>query len=236
MELPSSGFDHQWVGEPAGLLNMWRPAQGLPAGLMISPFAEEQGRCRRLQYDLSANMAAHGVNLVWLDLPGTGDSPLDETEITAAFWLACVRDALTFLAQSGHKLLWLGGLRLGAAVALHAARTMADVPQLIMLEPISGSYALRGVLRARLGQGEKGSDDLISQLKAGATVEAAGYPLNAATKSTLDHFTLDDSQTIEQRIIRSGIAEIPPWLQIEPTPAPALATDLVQQMAEGLRP
>jgi alpha-beta hydrolase superfamily lysophospholipase len=233
-DLLQSGFDHVWVGEPAGLLNLWRPARHLPVGLMISPFAEEQSRCRRLQYDVSDAMAKQGVHICWLDLPGTGDSPLAETEISAAFWLACVHDALTWHAQSGQAVQILGGLRLGGAVAHHAALPMTPAPKLVVLEPISGSYALRALLRSRAAQGDKSADELTRMIAAGATIEAAGYPLNAASKATLDHFTLPDSPAANQTIIRARLPDMPPWLQVEPTPAPKLTADLSQQLTEAM--
>jgi pimeloyl-ACP methyl ester carboxylesterase len=226
-----SGFDHSWVSSPAGLLNLWRPAGNLPIGLMISPFAEEQGRCRRLQYDISDAMADHGLHICWLDLPGTGDSPMAETDITAAAWLECVQAALAWLTQSRQTPVLLGGLRLGGAVALHTAQTLPANIKLVMIEPISGSYALRTLLRARAAQGDKSAEDLTRMMAAGDTIEAAGYPLNASCKATLEHFTLPDAPTDRHSIIRASEPGIPPWLQIEPKPANHLVTDIAQQLA-----
>jgi pimeloyl-ACP methyl ester carboxylesterase len=147
----TSAFVHHWVGDPAGLISQWQPAAALPIILLLSPFAEEQSRCRRLQYGISAALAQLGLQGCWLDLPGTGDSPVDETEITAPMWLAAISAAIDWCNADGRRLALLGGLRLGAAVAIgwrlaHPAATVT----VVAIEPVSGAATLRGLLRTHM--------------------------------------------------------------------------------------
>jgi esterase/lipase len=229
-----AGFEHHWVGSPAGLLSAWRSAKQLPACLMISPFAEEQSRCRRLQFDISANLAAQGLNSCWLDLPGTGDSPVDETDISAEMWLACVTAAAQWCNAESRTLVMAGGLRLGGAVAIRWRQTQSLLPLIFAVEPISGSYALRALLRSRIAQDGTSSEQLLLRLQADQTIEAAGYPLSLATKKTLDQFPMAETATPDVTVIRSTLSDMPPWLQMESQPAPELASHLARQIASLL--
>jgi hypothetical protein len=224
--LGQAGFVHHWVGDPAGLISAWAPAMQLPTCLMVTPFAEEQGRCRRLQYEMSAALAAHGLNGCWLDLPGTGDSPVDETAITAAMWLDSISAALDHVSAP----VMIGGLRLGGAVALHWGQNHAPKMPVVAIEPISGRYALRTLLRSRTAQAGLSTEQLLHCLAEGETIEVAGYPLNQATKTALDQFSMAHSDGANIGIIRSALADMPPWLQMEPLPADALAQHLAEQI------
>jgi hypothetical protein len=226
-----AGFEHHWLGSPAGLLSSWRSATQLPVCLMISPFAEEQSRCRRLQFDISANLAAQGLNGCWLDLPGTGDSPLDETAISADIWLESVTAAARWCSNDGRHLRMVGGLRLGAAVAICWQQTQSQPRIVAAIEPISGSSALRALLRSRMAQDGTSIEQLFQRLQGDELIEAAGYPLNFATKNTLDHFPVAESHADGVRVIRSMLADMPPWLQMEAQPAKPLASDLAGQIA-----
>jgi esterase/lipase len=232
--LPAAGFDHHWVGEPAGLLGHWNMGAAYPNCLLISPFAEEQGRCRRLQYDISANLADHGLGSCWLDLPGTGDSPVDETQITAHMWLLAISAAVSWLKSGDHTLSFVGGLRLGGAVAISWAQ-MQPPPlyAIAAIEPISGSYALRALLRSRIvQQNSKNTEQLLLDMQAGTVLNVAGYPLAHATRLALEHFTMAEPPTASTHIIRSVLPDMPPWLQAEPLAAPALAADIAAQLLQ----
>ncbi len=224
------GFQHHWVGDPAGLLSRWEPANGLPLCLMLSPFAEEQSRCRRLQYDMSAWLGARGLNCCWLDLPGTGDSLMDETLISANIWMAAIHAASAWCNSPGRSLALVGGLRLGGAVAISWLQTQSQRHPIVAIEPISGTYALRALLRSRMAQDGKTAEQLMQRLADGEEIEAAGYPLSQSTRLTLEQFPMDAAPAADVKVIRSSLSDMPPWLQIEPQPAPALADHLAAQI------
>jgi pimeloyl-ACP methyl ester carboxylesterase len=228
----TSAFAHHWVGDPAGLISCWQPAAKLPIVLLLSPFAEEQSRCRRLQYGISVALAELGLQGCWLDLPGTGDSPVDETEITAAMWLAAVTAATNWCNADGNKLALLGGLRLGGAVAIgwRLAHGAATVP-IAAIEPVGGSAALRGLLRTHMVQDGQTSEQLLQKMAAGETIDAAGYPLNPHSKTTLEQFIIPELLPKDVTVIRPALPDLPPWFQVEPKAAEALAQHLAGQLA-----
>ncbi len=228
----TTAFAHHWVGDPAGLVSCWQPAAALPIILLLSPFAEEQGRCRRLQYNMSAALAAHGVQACWLDLPGTGDSPVDETEITAPMWLAAISAAVDWCSSDGRQLVLLGGLRLGGAVAINwrLAQHAATTP-VAAIEPVSGPAALRTLLRTHMVQDGQTSETLLQKMAAGATIDAAGYPLNHNSTTALEQFVLPKHLPKDVTVIRSALPDLPPWLQVEPSATEALAQHLADQLA-----
>jgi pimeloyl-ACP methyl ester carboxylesterase len=227
------GFDHHWVGDPAGLICSWRPANHCPIYLFISPFAEEQGRCRRLQYGISAALAEQGINGVWLDLPGTGDSPIDETQMTAAMWHETVTAAVDWCQMHGRRLSAIGGLRLGGAVAIAWSQGQPALLKTLAIEPISGPYALRALLRTQLAQDGNTTEQLLQMIENGETIEAAGYPLNLNSKATLEQFPMLDPLPASVTLIRSALPELPPWLQVEPKDASALALHLGRQLVDA---
>jgi hypothetical protein len=228
----ADGFEHHWVGDPAGLISSWRAATTCPTFLLISPFAEEQGRCRRLQYDISAALAKEGLNGCWLDLPGTGDSPLDETGITADKWLAAVNASVNWCETAGRHLALVGGLRLGAAVAIGWAQQQFTPPTIAAVEAVAGPSALRNLLRTRLASNGKTIEDLLKSIQNGETIDAAGYPLNKSVTDTLEQFNLPEMPLLGITKIRSTLSDLPPWFQVEPKAATALALDLARQLAE----
>jgi hypothetical protein len=226
----ADGFEHHWVGNPAGLISSWNAATACPIYLLISPFAEEQGRCRRLQYDISMALANHNINGCWLDLPGTGDSPLDETSITAAIWLAAVSACVNWCETSGRQLALIGGLRLGAAVAVNWALQQSTPPAHVAIEPISGPYALRSLLRTQLALAGKTTEQLLNSIENGETIDVAGYPLNKSLTAALEQFNMPGTLPTGMSTIRSTLSDLPPWLQVEPRAATALALDFVHQL------
>jgi hypothetical protein len=207
------------------------PANDDPIYLLVSPFAEEQGRCRRLQYGMSAELAQQNINCVWLDLPGTGDSPIDETQITATMWHESMTAAVAWCQLQGRRLAAVGGLRLGSAVAIAWSQSQAMPFKTIAIEPISGPYALRALLRTQLTQDGKTAEELLQKIQIGEIVEAAGYPLSLNTRATLEQFPMLDPLPAYVSVIRSAAAQLPPWLQVEPKDASELALHLAQLIA-----
>jgi hypothetical protein len=228
----ADGFEHHWIGDPAGLVSIWYPAKVSPVYLLISPFAEEQGRCRRLQYGISAALANHGINGCWLDLPGTGDSPLDETDITSTKWLDAVNAAVNWCETGDRTLALIGGLRLGGAVAIGWAQRQSIPYRIAAIEPISGTYALRGLLRTQLSRNGKTTEQLLKSIQHGETIDASGYPINQSITATLEQFSLTETMPAGVTTIRSTLSDLPPWLQVEPKTATALALDLTRQLID----
>ena len=224
---------HKWVGDPAALLTSQSLPQS-PVLLMASPFAEEQARCRRLQYLATKSLAESGHALVWLDLPGTGDSPMPEDSITTTVWMQALSAARDELARLGHMLVGVGGLRLGATVAGLWQRDAAPGLPLWPVEPLGGQMALRALLRSEAVRQSSGgqtitADALLKQLSDGSCLHAAGYPLSA---SLLDCLLTLDRVPLPAPAIRLTGSGTPSWLRLALSPA----REEVDALADALRP
>lgn len=192
-----------WVGEPASLLT-WHSAPEGDALVMVSPFAEEHARCRRLQTRTAQIMAETKRLLIWLDLPATGDSPLEESAITLPLWFQALHESVAWIEQKGIRIKGIGGLRLGASLVFHWAQAHSCPYTLVLVEPASGLAALKTVLRTRAFQSlefgfHESAEQLKQRLEAGENLEAAGYPLSANTAACLT--ALSAPTTTEAKII-----------------------------------
>src|SRR5690606_17363277 len=167
-----------------------------PVGLVyLPPFAEEMNRSRRMAALQARRLAARGIDVLLLDLFGTGDSSGDFGDARWELWREDVKAAMAWLGRHCGGRVGLWGLRLGALLAAEvAAKTDRRPARLLLWQPvISGDRFLTQFLRLRVaaGLGEGGVEkvsDLRARLQNGETLEVAGYSLTPALAGAIaDH-------------------------------------------------
>ena len=160
------------------------PCRG--ALLYIHPFAEEMNRARRMAALQARAFAARGVAVLLLDLHGCGDSGGEFGDASWDGWLRDIDAGRAWLERRSGRQAGLWGLRLGALLALQAAQRCAAPPtRLVLWQPVTaGAAYLNGFLRLRLaadmltGEDTGGSAALLAELRAGRSLEIAGYELS----------------------------------------------------------
>ncbi len=142
--------------------------------------------------------AARGIGVAVLDPFGTGDSEGNFSDASWDIWKANVEAAVDWLEADGTTPIALGGLRLGATLAADvAAGHPGKFQRLVLWQPVTnGQNYLKQVLRIRLAadisDGGEGQDtkSLMAALKAGETIEVAGYELPPALALGIDGLRL----------------------------------------------
>jgi exosortase A-associated hydrolase 1/exosortase A-associated hydrolase 2 len=189
---------------------LFHPPAGSCRGALVylHPFAEELNRTRRMAALGARRLAAQGVAVLQIDLHGCGDSAGDFGDASWDGWKRDTAAAAAWLRARIGGPVGLWGLRLGALLALDCARDPAIAPdRLLLWQPVTnGASYLTQFLRLRLagdllqekgekaGAGEKsgGTDALRAQLRAGESLEVAGYRLAPALALAID--TLDGAK------------------------------------------
>ena len=166
--------------------------------LCVMPLAEEMNRSRRLVALQSRVLAAAGMAVLCVDPYGCGDS---EGEFADADWQTWVDDlhaARDWLGTRTGLPVDVWAIRHGALLAADAFR--AALPQVVLLwQPVvSGSAALREMLRVSVASGmlngrdrPRGVDALREALFAGETIDVGGYPITPQLARALDAASLD---------------------------------------------
>lgn len=169
-----------------------------PAALWLPPFGEEMNRSRRMAALLGRRMAAAGGALLVLDPFGTGDSEGETTQARWADWRADAVHALGWLRARRLDARAVIGLRLGAVLALEAARAAA-VPRAVLWQPVvRGRRYLQQVLRIRmaaaLAHGDRGGADSVTALRqrlaAGEILEIGGHPMTPEMATDIEALDL----------------------------------------------
>jgi len=173
------------------------PCRG--AVLYVHPFAEEMNRARHMAAVQARALAQQGYGVLLLDLHGCGDSSGDFGDARWDTWKADLALGAAWLRQRLGAPLTLWGLRLGALLALDAVRDAAfPVARVLLWQPVQkGSTYLTQFLRLRTagamldGSGAadappSGTDALRSALRAGETLEVAGYDLAPDLAAAID--------------------------------------------------
>ncbi len=174
------------------------PIAGRPGLVFLPPFAEEMNKSRHVIAQFAQRLADAGVTTLLPDLYGTGDSDGDFADADWTTWRRNVVDAGQWLVDSGCGPLFLGGLRLGATLALDVRPAMPEQPRsLILWQPIpTGRAALTQFLRLRAaaslaGGGERETvSRLRERLAGGEAVEVAGYTLSPALYAAIEALDL----------------------------------------------
>lgn len=178
---------------------LYHPAHGAAraALLYLHPFAEEMNKSRRMAALAARRLAADGVAVLQLDLHGCGDSEGEFAEARWDGWKQDVAAGLAWLRERSGLEPGLWGLRLGALLALDYAHGAARAPaRLLLWQPVlKGDACMTQFLRLRVaaelfGEGRPvdggGTEGLRARLRAGETLEIAGYELHPALALAID--------------------------------------------------
>ena len=203
---------------------IYHPPAAAPRGSVVylHPFAEEMNKSRRMAALQSRMLAAHGIAVLQIDLFGCGDSSGDFGDASWEIWQQDVVRGMQWLRQRGGTNVTLWGLRLGALLALDAARLCDPAPDgFVLWQPVlNGATLLTQFLRLRLasemlsgGSSKTGVQELRASLAAGAVVEIAGYVLPPQLAAALDSLRLSDL---------GPAAGVVRWLEVVPEAGHAL--------------
>lgn len=184
-------------GAPARRFCLFHPPAGACRGalLYVHPFAEEMNRSRRMAALQARALAQQGYGVLQIDLYGCGDSGGDFGDARWDIWKDDLARGAAWLAARCGQPLTLWGLRLGALLALDYARGAAHpIHSMLLWQPVTkGTAYLTQFLRLRLagdlldgGAAQGGTDALRQALRAGETVEIAGYDLAPQLAAALD--------------------------------------------------
>jgi pimeloyl-ACP methyl ester carboxylesterase len=188
-------------GEPA-LYGCLHPGTDSLRGVVVcQPFGHEYVTFHRAARQLATQLARGGLPTLRFDYSGTGDSAGRLADARLADWTADVGRAIDSLRErAGVERVALVGVRLGATLALLAARDRSDIEALVLWDPVIwGRAYLRELARdtRRMHRvahvlpsdptgdhpGECGEGDL----------ERLGFVLPAALVDDLAHLALDTS-------------------------------------------
>jgi exosortase A-associated hydrolase 2 len=209
-------------GSAGRLFAIHHPPQGTEekAVIYLPPFVEEMNRSRRVAALLARRLAAAGCGTLLLDPLGCGDSEGDFADARWEIWRDDVAAAIRLLENRGYRGIALLGLRLGALLALDAAAHSEAVERVVLWQPVlSGDQMLTQFLRLRLASGlaagrsaGETTTALRARLKAGETLEIAGYALAPALALAMDSLHLGKLGTATRVPID--------WVAIEAADAP----------------
>jgi pimeloyl-ACP methyl ester carboxylesterase len=181
-----------WLHSPPGSA---RASTGL---LICKPFGYEAICAHRSLRAFSEAAVQIGMPTLRFDYLGTGDSAdIDPTADQLAVWTRDVVTAVSELQKrTGVQQICLLGVRLGALIAMLAARECAAVTSMILISPIiSGRRYLRDLritrLAAALGHEDSPADTPPAATAGGKTsIEVSGFSFSAATLATLEQLDL----------------------------------------------
>jgi exosortase A-associated hydrolase 2 len=169
--------------------------------LIVPPFAEEMNKSRRIATDFARAAASRGLAALSVDLYGTGDSDGEFEEGTWDGWKADLRGAIAWAAHEGCKVTTLLGIRLGCALAAEVARDSdLGIECSVFWQPVlDGSRMFDQFLRLRVAAAmmehdrKESTADLRAKLRAGESLEIAGYFVSAELAAQLDGVHLAES-------------------------------------------
>jgi exosortase A-associated hydrolase 2 len=166
--------------------------------LYLHPFAEEMHKSRRMAALQARQFAAEGYAVLQIDLLGCGDSTGDFEEASWEKWIACVREAYTWLYNKTNLPIVLWGLRLGATLAAHVSYQFPNIAGLILWQPVTnGESYLNQFLRIKVAsdmlssnQQQSGTKQLLKLIAEGESVEIGGYMLSPELASDIGKLLL----------------------------------------------
>ena len=197
---------------------LYHPATGAARGafIYVHPFAEEMNKCRRMAALQSRALAQAGYGVLQIDLLGCGDSSGDFGDARWEAWIDDLNRAWQWLAQKLAGPIGWWGMRIGALLALEAARQHGAKhperrgPVLLWQPVISGEVFMTQFLRMRvasdmLGNGAAtsatsaadgspvkptGTQAMRAAMAAGESLEVGGYELAPALVAAIDSLRL----------------------------------------------
>lgn len=156
-------------------------------------------KSRRIVAHQARQLAAAGSRVMVLDLTGSGDASGDFQDASWDVWLQDARMAADTLAALDSVPMSLWGLRLGALLACELAQVQPVFAQLMLWQPVlNGEQQIDQFLRLRTMASvvnNTASFDrkaLWNELRAGRTLEIAGYELSSAMALEMAKTRLND--------------------------------------------
>jgi exosortase A-associated hydrolase 2 len=194
-----------FAADPGTRFALFHPAQGgveRGAILYVHPFAEEMNKSRRMAALQARAFARVGFSVLQFDLYGCGDSSGDFVDARWDIWKRDVAMATRWLADHSRAPLHLGGLRLGATLALECWSAAPDrFESALVWQPVlQGESFMTQFLRLALagdvvresGGAASGTDRVRKQLDDGEAAEVAGYALASALVRDIEQRRLAD--------------------------------------------
>jgi exosortase A-associated hydrolase 2 len=143
-------------------------------------------KSRRMAALQARQFVAEGYAVLQIDLLGCGDSTGDFGEASWEKWVACVREAYSWLANKTNLPIVLWGLRLGATLAVHVSNQLPNIAGLILWQPVTnGEIYLTQFLRIKIAsdmlssnQQQSGTKQLLKLISLGESIEIGGYMLS----------------------------------------------------------
>lgn len=212
-----------------------------PLGLVyVAPFAEEMNRARRMAALQARRLASLGIDVLLLDLFGTGDSAGEFGEADWGIWRQDVGCALDWLSARIEGDVGLWGLRLGALLSADVAAAQPErIARMVLWQPaLSGDRHLTQFLRLHLAANlassseRQSTKELRTRLISGETLEVAGYRLAPSLARAMSPLKLDD---LLQRLPAIPID----WLEVAPADKLSLGSasrDLVETLRQRGNP
>lgn len=177
------------------------------AVIFFPPFTEELNKSRRMIALQARRFAQIGLATLVVDLYGTGDSEGQLQQASWSLWRDDMQLALNWLSQQGYQRPVYWGLRLGCTLAIELARAQQEGPGVLLLwQPVANSQVyLNQFLRLKLAaelfgdsqQKNLTTKDIRQQLKAGQSVEIAGYELSPALADDIEQSNIQELSGID---------------------------------------
>ncbi len=167
------------------------------AVLMLPPFAEELNKSRRMLSLAARALQGAGMDVLMIDLFGTGDSGGDFGDATLAIWRDDLRRGADWLARRGVTRLDVLAVRGGALLLDRFAPPPGMAHgRVVMWQPVlSGPLLIAQFLRLRVAESMTVSDrsanspDTRALLESEGSVEVAGYVVNRELVRALEDIT-----------------------------------------------
>ena len=167
------------------------PVAGPTGVVLCQPAFHEAPNAHRAVKGLADLFAKAGVHALRFDYRGTGDSAGEAAACDLAAWIEDVGRAIDELkASRGLERVGLVGLRLGASLAARAAAARADVPFLVLWEPVEGGPYLEELRRLQRGWVDFEAEQRPGARRRAGPHEVLGSPLPPALAEGLAGLTL----------------------------------------------
>lgn len=166
--------------------------------IFVHPFAEEMNKSRRMVALAAETFASQGWSTLQIDLTGCGDSGGEFGEASWRAWVQDCHDAWIWATANlpGRLVLW--GMRTGALLLADLLRSTGIAAPLLLWQPVgNGRQHLTQFLRLKAAaemmadtDAKSAMDAARSSLKAGESVQVAGYALPPAVANGLETASL----------------------------------------------
>jgi exosortase A-associated hydrolase 2 len=208
------------------------------AVLILPPFAEELNKSRRMLSLAARALQSAGIEVLLIDLFGTGDSGGDFGDATLAVWRDDLRRGAAWLAARGVARLDVLAVRGGALLLEDLAPPPGvDHGRVVLWQPVtSGRLLIAQFLRLRVAEGMSSSDragspDARALLQSASRVEVAGY--------TVSNDLVHRLEGITDPLTSAGAWEAWDWLEVSgpgvDKPGVAAQRTIAAMRARGMR-